>query len=420
MFDKELFGLDKAGGLKVWLVEAIDRGGHSELIISHGKVGGKLTRKVDIVSEGKQGRGHYEQAVLQSKAKIKKQVDKGYRETKDALEDLPLLAMLAGDYTKVGHRVVWSEGVDLSDKLDGLRMLVKCILVDGIKKVVLESRTGQTYTLPHISEALCEILSVGEVLDGEAYLHGECLEDITSAVGRTDTQKEIDKAQRKHDKALKALQATMLLMGEFPEENFAYECAVEELEHAKHIHWLRPRLKFAAFDVPSDKPWHDRIIDLALMSDRFVDGGFIWAVAYTRVFSEEEMLAYHDDAVARGYEGCMLRNRFGVYESGKRSADLQKFKRMISAEFLILDIIPAKDDGCVYILANDVNSGEFRCAYGTMFDRANALAEKQKRIGRYMTVDYQTRFKKTLLPQFGVGKLIRNGTVVNGKFVPSE
>lgn len=428
MFEQKLFGLNKNGTFKVWHIEVkeyndpITEEHTVSLSIRHGQEGGVQTLKQDFNPIGKQGRSSYEQAVLEARAKIKKQMGKHYRATKAELEHLPLLAMLAGNYKEISHRINYEDGVDLSDKLDGLRIVAKCKVSEDykVKYVNLESRTGQPFYLPHLAEALNAVMKVGDVLDGEAYLHGECLEDITSAVGRTDTQKEIDKAQRKHDKKLAVVQKLMLQMGEHPEENKEFELALQELEHAKHIHWLRPRLKFAAFDVPSEKPWHERLVDLAVISSSFERHGFVWAVAYTRVFCEEEMFAFHDDAVNRGYEGCMLRNRFGMYESGKRSADLQKFKRMISAEFLILDVIPAKDDGSVYVLANDVNTGAFRCAYGTMFDRANALANKAGRIGRYMTVDFQSRFKKTLLPQFPAGKLIRNGSVVNGQFVPSE
>lgn len=425
MFEQKLFGLNKNGTYKVWHIEVkeyadpVTEENTVSLSIRHGQEGGVQTLKQDFNPIGKQGRTSYEQAILEARSKIKKQMDKHYRATKEELQHLPLLAMLAGNYKEISHRVNYDEGVDLSDKLDGLRMVAKCVLTEGLKHVRLESRTGQPFYLPHINEALFDVMSVGEVYDGEAYLHGECLEDITSAVGRTDTQKEVDKAQRKVDKTLKVVQTLMLQMGEHPEVDYEYELALQELAHAEHIHQLRPKLQYAIFDIPSDQPWHERLVDLAMVAQS-LNSSFLWAVAYTRVFCEEEMFAFHDDSVNRGYEGCMLRNRYGLYESGKRSADLQKFKRMISAEFMILDIIPAKDDGCVYILLNDINSSPFKCAYGTMFDRAHALANKEERINRWMTVDYQSRFKKTLLPQFGVGKLIRNGSVVNGQFVPSE
>lgn len=426
MFKQCLFGLDKASGYKEWSIEAreyvnlITDEPEVSLTVRHGKVGGKITMKQDFNPVGKQGRTSYEQAVLEARAKIKKQMDKGYRATTEELENLPLLAMLAADYKKAGHRVDWANGVHISDKLDGLRMVAKCVVTMGIKHVVLESRTGQQFHLPHIQRELFDVMEVGDVYDGEAYLHGECLEDITSAVGRTDTQKSVDAAQRKVEKTLKVVQG-LLLQGLVPhiKQVEEYELAVEELEHAKHIHWLRPNLQYVLFDIPSDKPWHERLYDLAVVTT-LLESPFLWSVNYTHTYNLADLKPLHDDAVRRGYEGVMLRNLDGMYESGKRSADLQKYKEMISAEFLIVDIIPAKDDGCVYVLMNDINNSTFNCAYGTMFDRANALQNKEARIGRWMTVDYQSRFKKTLLPQFGVGKLIRNGSVVNGQFVPSE
>jgi DNA ligase-1 len=116
----------------------------------------------------------------------------------------------------------------------------------------------------------------------------------------------------------------------------------------------------------------------------------------------------------------MLRNRMGMYESGKRSADLQKYKEFVDAEFLILDILPAKDEGSVYSLKNDLNEETFTCTMGDMPARAKALAEKHLHIGKFLNVKFQSRYKGTLLPQFPTGEYIREGKMVNGEFVPSE
>ena len=104
----------------------------------------------------------------------------------------------------------------------------------------------------------------------------------------------------------------------------------------------------------------------------------------------------------------MIRNGDGVNESGKRSADLQKYKEFLDSEFVILDVLPAKDDGSTFLVQNDLNDMTFSVTLGSMSDRAEYLANKELYIGKLITVQYQARYKDTLLPQFPTGKAIRD------------
>ena len=413
MFSESLFGLDKKGGYKVWsiTVEEVNCDSPEGLLtILHGKEGGKQTEQVESCIIGKQGRTPYEQAVSEAEGRIKKQLDKGYRKTKEELSEVPLLAMLASDYNKVGHRIRYDCGVYVSDKLDGVRCMAKCT-EDGI---TLESRTGQKYSLPHIEKELLAIMEVGDVLDGEIYKHGEVLQDITSAVKRTDTGKEVDKAKKKHAKSYTAAGLQQNPMGR--EE----ECEREYFDAVK-IHNLRSKLEFIVFDLPaSPKLFDERMHDLENYAKGFQLEGKVKELEYRRVGDEVHMKELHLDAVKRGYEGVMLRNSFGVYESGKRSGDLQKYKTFVDSEFLILDVLPAKDNGSTLLVRNDLNKLTFNVTLGDMVSRKHQLDNKHDYIGKYLTVQYQSRYKWTLLPQFPSGKAVRDGSVVNGEFIPCE
>lgn len=403
--NKIFYGKDKGGKYKVWQIQVEHvHCDHPEAImtISHGQEGGKMTVKPESFTSGKQGRNAFEQAVSEAEGRIKKQVDKGYRANKADLEDLPVLAMLSGDYHKIGHRVDYENGVHVPDKFDGVRCLVKC---KSLGDITLESRTGQPYDVPHLVRELMFIMNPGDILDAEIYLHGYALQDITSAVKRTDTQKKIDQAQRKYEKAVG---------DEKIEEAYA------ELQEALLIHEIRPKLELHVFDIPSEKPWHERLDDLFFYASARFNYEFVHMVDNPIAFSEEEMKELHKDAVRRGFEGVMLRNKFGMYESGKRSADLQKYKEFVDEEFEILDILPAKDDGSVYVLKNNLNGLELTCTMGDMAARAAALAEKHLHVGKFMNVKFQSRYKSTLLPQFPTGQYIREGKMINGEFVPSE
>jgi DNA ligase-1 len=413
--NKTFYGKDKGGKYKVWTIEVV----HFErdfglMKIAHGQEGGKMTLKSETFVEGKQGRNGYEQAVSEAEGRIKKQVDKGYRENKVDLEELPVLPMLAGDYNKIGHRINYEKGVYLSDKLDGVRLMAKCSKDGTIK---LESRTGQPYDLPHIAEELKGIMQPGDILDGEAYLHGYALQDITSAVKRTDTQAKIDTAVKKAEKARYAV----------PYDDVKHLEACDAIDEAYLIHELRPKLQFVVFavieseTVSQDLPFSEVVIETyGYRNYRAMNNEFIKFIHYELAYSEEEMKAAHKDAVKRAFEGIMIRNADGVNESGKRSADLQKYKEFVDAEFEILDVLPAKDDGSVFLVQNDINDLTFTVAFGTMAFREQALKDKEYFISKFLNVKFQSRYKGTLLPQFPTGEYIREGKMVNGEFVPNE
>lgn len=385
---KTLYGLDKKGGFKIWTIEVKDGlNGDAYLVINHGKEGGKQTEKTDYFGSGKQGRNAFEQAVFEAKARIKKQEDKNYRENKDDLQEIDILAMLAADYRKQGHRIEYP--CYGSVKYDGVRALAK--KRNGV--VTIESRTSQAYDLPHLQTILTIHMQDGDIWDGEVYKHGYELQDIVSAVKRTDTQGEIDKAQRKYEKAV----------GDEKIEE-AYAALVE----AKSIHELRPQLEFHIFDVVSDKTFKERVEELDTLCGIPVVSPLIQITQYLWIADEEDMKAKHKEAVAQGYEGIMLRNFKGLYESGKRSADLQKYKEFLDSEFLILDIIPDKQGNGIFIVQNDLNEEAFQVVMGDLHSRAKALVEKDSFIDKLLTVKYQTRYKGTLLPQFPTGVAIRD------------
>ena len=425
MYKVELFGKDKGGSYKVWSISVVEQDGAGSTLISYGKEFGKLSSKIDITKGGKQGRTPVGQAVNEAKAKVKKQLDKNYRHTKAELNDIPLLPMLAENHHKSGHRMNWQDGVDISDKLDGLRCLIKATYCNDRQHSVISmtSRTGQPYTVPHLERALHECrVEAGDNLDGEIYYHGASLQDITSAVKREDTQGEIDKVNRDIARLGANYRRPSKIDGvESPTLH-------EELLHAKYIHWLRPRLTLVLFDVAVEgMPWHMRLEQLNLFKS-FIISDFIEVISYTRVHSEETMIHLHDDARERGFEGVMERNRYGLYESGKRSADLQKYKSMVGdnvedkdTEFLIIGMKADKNGNGVYICKNNLNDRPFSVVWGSFAERLEALKNADKIINKkFLKVKYQTRYDDTLLPQFPAGAGIREGKVVNGEFVPSE
>lgn len=412
MFEKNLFGLEKNGDVKVWGVSVEDAFDESQayLRIAHGKMQGKLTEKLEIISEGKQGRTPYEQAVSEAQSRVNKQLKKGYRETVEELTNLPIMAMLAKDHTKAGknQEEKIKEGIFTSDKLDGIRLLAFCKLVGDVKTIELKSRMGEEIILPHIAAQLLEIMEVGEIYDGEAYVHGPALQDINSAVQRTDTQAKIHECIKKVEKARYAKV--------YNEEK--HKKASAELENAYLIHALRPTLEFHVFDVVQlNVPFTERLEYLNRIAKRFDETSHIKQVVYKFAKSIAELTQQLHDCISRGYEGIMYRFQDGLYESGKRSAFLWKFKLFFDEEFEIVGSHKDKQGGIIFELKNNLNDEQFDCVMGDYGWRL-AVADDDFS-GQYMTVKFQARNKGTLIPQFGTGKDIRKGVMIDGVFTPT-
>lgn len=364
---KTLYGLDKKDGCKVWSISTEG----DELIITHGKEGGKMQTKREAIKGKNIGRANEttpaEQAELEAMSRWRKQIDKGYRETKAELTELPLLPMLANDYLKQGHRIKYP--CFGSPKLDGVR----CLAIRHPHRVELKSRGGKEYIVPHIQEQLMIVMREGDVFDGELYIHGKYLEEIVSCV--------------------------------------------------KKINDNTPDLEFIIFDVVNNESYEHRLITIQSLR-RYtlscVEAPSIDVINFCELENEEHMKEKHKEYVAQGYEGIMLRNYEGKYESGKRSADLQKYKEFFDQEFQIVAVGEDRSGNAVLRVFDPVAGEAFDVCYGDFEERKRQLLEWQSYIGKALTVKFQTRYKDSRLPQFPTGVMIREGGWVNGEFIPSE
>lgn len=349
-----LFGLDTKGGYKEWHCEVHG----SEIHVSHGKVGGKLQLKITKCESKNVGRANEtspeRQAELEAAAKVQKQIDKLYRPTIEALSHVGNnLPMLAHDYTKVGHRMPYP--CYGSVKLDGVR----CMAIVNDLGVYLASRGGKSYPCPkHIEEALLHRFSTWPttemVLDGELYIHGVSLQNIVSAV--------------------------------------------------KKPSGLTPKLQFWVFDVPSDKPWEERMMELDELP---IDpSGALVKVGNRLLESEIEARTMLGEVLEWGYEGLMLRNPETAYSYNHRSPGLMKWKLFQDVEALILQVGKDKLDEAVFVC--DLKNGtRFKCKMrGTHEERLfkNHWHESE---GKWITVRFQ-QYTDDGVPQFPVGTGFRD------------
>jgi len=351
---KTLYGLDKSGGYKEWSIWTDG----SYLVIKHGKLGGKMQIKSEEVHGKNIGRSNEtspeQQAELEAESRYKKQLDKGYRPTKEELTELPLLPMLAADYLKQGHRIKYP--CYASAKLDGVR----CLAIRHEDRVELKSRGGKEYSVPHIQGQLLTIMRVGDIWDGELYIHGKYLEEVVSAVKKWNDN--------------------------------------------------TPDIEYIIFDMVKNEAYEDRLISMQALR-RYtlscMEVPHIDVIEFCELQDDAHMKQKHKEYVSRGYEGIMLRNFEGMYESGKRSADLQKYKEFFDEEFEIVAVGEDKNGNAV-LCVFDTTAGEtFTVCYGDFEQRKHQLEHWREYIGKWLTVKYQTRYKDSKLPQFPTGVMIR-------------
>ena len=348
-----LYGKDKNDGLKQWSVWTVE----DHLFIEHGKLKGKMQLKEEVVEGKNQGRSNEtsgsQQAELEAQSRINKQIDRGYRADKEDLQEIPLLPMLASDYLKQGHRIKYPCAI--SPKLDGVR----CLAIRHKDHVELKSRGGKPYAVQHLQSNLEAMMFEGEIWDGEIYYHGKYLEEITSAV--------------------------------------------------KKVNDLTSHLSFIVFDVvDGENKFIDRLEQVDALRQSYAGEQYVKFLKYDIAHNEEDMKSLHKDYVSLGYEGAMIRNMIGVYESGKRSADLQKYKEFLDSEFKITGVLEDRNGNAVFQVWDDLAQAHFNVTYGDFEQRKYQLAHPDEFVGKWLTVKYQARFKDSKLVQFPTGVCIRD------------
>lgn len=373
-----LYGKDKNGGIKIWETW-VENG---SVFVSHGKIGGKIQIKETKCSGKNIGRANettpQQQAELESASKAKKQFDKGYRESIDQLEELPLMPVLAYPFDKKEH--VMSDEVYVSRKLDGVRCLV---FVDN-GNVRLMSRGGKDYIVPHISEEFSHLLPEGKHwFDGEIYSHGNKLQTIVSAVKRINAE-EVAFSKKGNADDLQILNV----------RNALKFYLFEKIEHNEDG-------SFRKYAEVLDDYCKNRILQCSLTIDDHT-----CYVGCNKLVDKSNVPELSQKYYSEGYEGVMVRHKDFVYESGKRSNGLLKCKPFMDLEFKVIGVKEDLNGNAVLLMQNDLNDETFETSIGSFAERKYQLHNQHEFIGKWLTVQYQGRTEKGI-PFFPVGKAWR-------------
>lgn len=132
-------------------------------------------------------------------------------------------------------------------------------------------------------------------------------------------------------------------------------------------------------------------------------------VETTLVMLRDHVQMMHEKHVKEGHEGTMIRDKDSVYEVGQRSNYLLKFKDFQTEEYPIVDVKEGtgREKGTA-IWVCKVGEQHFSARpEGTLEVRRKFLEEKDKYIGKQLTVRFQN-LTALGVPRFPVGVVVRD------------
>jgi len=372
----------KSGKSQYWTIFVSQNAeGHGVISTKYGFVGGAEQVGTKVITEGKNvGKKNetspFQQAVSDARSTWNRKLSAGYSQGEGAastdvgiaadrsaaIDGTVPLPMLAEKFQQRGKAITFPCFVQ--PKFDGTRTVGLCGIPSGTP--CLYSRNRKTYPhLEHIQEVLRRLPS-GLLLDGEVFTNALTFQEIVGLVKK------------------KTL-----------------------LEEDKPKHAL---LEFHVYDiVDATKTCEER---LAILTGLFKGlGGSVLKLCPTEeLASKEGLKAKHDEYVAAGFEGIMLRNKKGLYAIGKRSAELQKYKEMMDDEYKIVAFYEGEgaEEGCVVWECVTPEGKTFRCRpKGTQEERQILFTNGASYIGKMLSVTYQ-ELTTDGIPRFPIGTAIRD------------
>ena len=286
-----------------------------------GQLGGKRTSQPDkTVERGKATRNLWEQVMLEAKHLVKEKLDKGYREIEkdpDEYKTSELEEILGGIVTgqngvpkpmlakqadKVTNPKIYDKVWLASRKIDGLRAL---IYMGDDGNLHTASRGAMNYDaamsdiLEHPSLIQLFKENPGLIMDGECYHHGYTLQQLNSIARTQKTAVDYDVLQ--------------FYWYDIVDVNSTFD------ERWAYMQDIKDQLNF---EFDPEKEFSDEELRIQFVPQEEVVG---W----------DNMMKLHNQYIAEGWEGLVIRDPDALYRPNGRTNDMIKIKCYKSDEFLI-------------------------------------------------------------------------------------
>lgn len=289
---KTLYKRSKAGKISEWSISS----GTDGICIRHGFQDGKKQCDMIVVEGKHKGKSNEttpeQQAENEAESKVKKQLDSGYKESIDEIDDMFLLPMLAQDYTKGKNKEKIIFPCYVQPKIDGVRCMIS--VQNGELKAF--TRKGKPFTgIDHITSALSKTdLAITEnfALDGELFSDKMTFQKLAGLIRK----KKLTKGD------LLKLKDVYLIL---------FDCVF--------------------MDTP-ETPFNRRYATLQSM---LLDECEHVQILKTKTCGNEKQLAKFHQQLSQKYEGTIIRNIDSPYGINTRSYDLQKLKDFHDEEYII-------------------------------------------------------------------------------------
>lgn len=335
-----------------------------EIIVTQGQLDGKKQSYRTLCEPKNVGRANEttasEQASLEAASKHAKKKKSGYVE--DPSGEIQIL-LPQKVKTYVGNEKKITFPAYSTFKANGVNGTYW--LKDG--KLILTSRGGDEYPpIPHLEPLVKKaMLSLGtDCFNGELYIHGEHLQDITSAVKKP---KELSK------------QLTFIVF-ELPNIDKSYTEKIEELK------------KIVSYTDNPDNP--------------FERSHYLSYFGCLEVNSHEDVESHYNLAMEAGYEGTVIYNADAEYKFNERSSSVYKYKKAQDAEFQIVAYEFDKNNHVVYTCKTSENKSFKVKRKGTAAERELDAQNASDNLGKWLKVEFEV-LSKDNIPLKPVGLTFR-------------
>jgi len=337
---------------RFWELIISQKGDNVHIKTRYGVIGGKITEtKGQSFTKSK--------AQTFAKKKFTDKIRNGYKpesglKIKNTQINKFVKPMGAVLLEKNEHKIIFP--ADVQPKLDGFRG----IAIQRKSKVVIVSRNGLPY--PHLEKIKKQLetfplIKKGYQLDGELYLHGQSLGELRSVLGR------------------KKLNSNK----------------VKELEK---------KIKYCVFDFISENIPSEKRLNMLQNAFKSWKSNLVHLIKTKTVRSIKEVNVLRNKYIEEGYEGIIVRNKQGLYTSGKTSSDVFRSKDFKKNVFKIVGALEGKGNNKGTVIwklqcLHNKNKTFTAKPMGTKEERTQLYKNKEKYIGLKIHVKYFELDNKT-------------------------
>lgn len=290
--------------------------------------GGKRTEQPSIlITQGKASRTVKEQLELEYASNCKKYLDKGYKQLPTSIEHYSeqelheFIGEFKTDASGFAKHMLAKQADKVKDSsIEKVKMWAVSRKLDGVRcsfywkdgEVKSASRGGgdydpSTYQLRE-HPLMIKILSEHPdwILDGELYKHGKSLQQISGAARMEKNAQGCDWL-----------------------EYFVYDVMIPDIpfyERYKILHELTELIGQEHFNP--ERGWKEEDLRMQIVPHVMVTGDG----------KKDQIMAWHNQYVAEGWEGCVARDISKAYKFGGRGSEMIKFKLYRDDEFEITGI----------------------------------------------------------------------------------